>query len=101
MQFDVYRNPGQWAELAPFLVELQSDLLSPIQTAVVAPLVRADPRDDLERASPEVTVNGESFYVSLPELFSIDRRRLGKVTANLADYRVRLVAGIDFLFTGV
>lgn len=101
MQFDVYRNPGRGAELSPYLVDMQSDRLQPIQTILVAPLIRADPRDDLERASPAVVVGGDRFFVSLPEMFSIDRRRLGKTVANVKGDRERFVAAIDFLFTGI
>jgi toxin CcdB len=101
MQFDVRRNPGRAAELAPYLIELQDDRVRVVRSVVVAPLLVFDPRDDLGRLTPQMYFEGERFLVSVAELFAMDKSRLGPVVVNLESERERIIAAIDMLFTGI
>lgn len=100
MQFDVHRNAGRGAAVAPFLVDLQHDATSQLRLRVVAPLIRAGSIDRIEIVTPEVTVGGIGFLISIPELFAIDQRRVGPVQANIAAHRDAVVRALDLLFTG-
>ena len=58
-QFDIHANPfPRSRERQPFLVALQSDLLSrSLDTVVVAPLEAADTGKFADRLNPRVTVD--------------------------------------------
>lgn len=101
MQFDVHRNLGRGREVAPFLVDLQQVEIEQLRTTVVAPLVsdllfKAHPR-----LTPGIAILGTRYFLSMPELFSIERRLLGPSVQNIAAFRHLIVGAIDLLFTGV
>jgi toxin CcdB len=101
MQFDVFANPDAGeAAYRPFLVVLQSDLVSDLRAAIVAPLVRRQDMTGAQRLNPLVTVGGEEFWLATHELFALDRRVLRKKIASLAECHDQIIAARDMLFTG-
>ncbi|MBV9235304.1 MAG: CcdB family protein [Xanthobacteraceae bacterium] len=64
-QFDVVANPFPHSRgRQPFLVALQSDLLTQsFDTVVVAPLEPGDSRNFMDRLNPSIMVEGRSFVV--------------------------------------
>ena len=100
-QFDVYaqgftRNPD-----IPYVIALQSDLLSPLRSVVVAPLKRPNVMPVFSRLTPRLDVNGETLVLSPMELVHVPVRLPGPPIANLHDDRERITAALDVLFTGV
>jgi|GEM_PF-1389509 toxin CcdB len=100
-QFDVYPASFAGDPTVPYMVSLQSDLLAPIQIAVVAPLRSPDHAPSLGKLTPAVTVLGKPYVLMATELVSLARRRLGPPVANIAADRDRIIAALDFLFTGI
>lgn len=103
-QFQVYRNLNRGtAKDYPYLLEVQSNLLSDLRTAVVIPLVKADEYANMKltRLTPMVEVGGETFILMTHQLAAIDRRSLGKVVADLSSQRSEVVASMDFLISGI
>lgn len=102
-QFDVLSNPDpSEAEYRPFLVNLQSDLVSQLTSTVVAPLVPRAQMRGAQRLNPIVTVNGSEYWLSTHELFAMDRRILTKQPiANLVNDRDAIITALDFVFTGI
>lgn len=100
-QFDVVANPeaGEAAH-RPFLVILQSDLVSDLNSAVVAPLIPRERMIGAERLNPVVSVDGREFWLATHELFAVDRRILKNQVATLGPNRDAIVAALDLLFTG-
>jgi toxin CcdB len=100
-QFDVFANPdAAEATYRPFLVVLQSDLVSDLRATIVAPLVRRRDMTGAQRLNPLVTFGGEEFWLAIHELFALDRRILRKNVASLAESRDQIIAALDMLFTG-
>jgi toxin CcdB len=100
-QFDVFANPDATeAAYRPFLVVLQSDLVSDLRSTIVAPLVRRKDMTGAQRLNPLVNVGGEEFWLASHELFALDRRILRKKVASLAECRDLIIAALDMLFTG-
>ncbi len=102
-QFDVHRNPNpDTASWAPYLVILQSDLLTDLHTAVVAPLVHA-----AQFGRPAATLNpvfdfdGGQVVLSIAELAGVSRQQLGERVGSLSTRRHEILAAIDLLFTGI
>ena len=102
-QFDVLTNTDtQSAAWAPYLVALQHDLLSDLNTVVVAPLIRESegPRP-LGGLNPIVEFAGELLVVSIQELAGVSCHYLGGVVGTLEAERDALIRALDRLFTGV
>jgi toxin CcdB len=101
-QFDVFKNPDATdAKHRPFLLVLQSDLVSGLTATVVAPLVRRRDLTGAQRLNPLVTIAGEEFWLATHELFALDRRKLRSKVVSLAARRDDIIAAIDMLFTGI
>ena len=100
-QFDIVRNPeGDDAAHRPYLIILQSDLISGLRSTIVVPLVVRREIVGAKRLNPLVVVNGEELWLAMHELFAIDRRMLGKPVASLDAEHDSIMAAIDFLFLG-
>jgi toxin CcdB len=100
-QFDVIANPDTAdAAYKPYLVVLQSDLVSGLASTMVAPLIPRANMIGAGRLNPIVLVDGREFWLATHELFAVDRRVLGKTIASLSDRRDAIMAAIDFVFIG-
>ena len=102
-QFDVHRNPNPETNgIYPFLVALQHDLLGPLETTVVAPMVRdVDPSSPITRLNPTFVVEGETVFLSVQEMAGVSRAALGDVVGSVASRRDEIIAALDLLFTGI
>jgi toxin CcdB len=101
-QFDVFENPSaRGRRERPFLIVVQSDVLSDRHTRVVAPLVAHSELQPLSRLNPTVEVDGRKFYFHPAELAHIPKDMLRKPVANLESERYRIVAALDLVFTGI
>jgi toxin CcdB len=102
-QFGVYRNKNPRTKSAfPLLVDVQSDLLEPLNTRVVIPLtaVAALMRKPVSHLTPEVTFDGERYVLMTPQLAGISRADLGPQAGSVAEDRQKILAALDFLLTG-
>ena len=100
-QFDVVGNPDAIdAVERPYLVVLQSDLVSGLTSTVVAPLVPRQGMKGASRLNPIVSVEGQEYWLATHELFAVDQRFLRGRVATLADRRDAIISSLDFVFTG-
>lgn len=103
-QFTVHKNTNpQTRSAIPFLLDVQSDLLSDLETRVVVPLcpasaVRGKP---LRGLTPILQIEGASYILLTPQLAGIPRSELGAVVASVEHNRFEIIAAIDFLVTGI
>jgi toxin CcdB len=100
-QFDVVANPDPTeAAHRPYLVVLQSDLVSGLSSTVVAPLVPRDRMKGAQRLNPILPVESREYWLATHELFAVDQRVLRGRVATLADHRDAIIAALDFVFIG-
>jgi toxin CcdB len=100
-QFDVVANPDPIdAANRPYLVVLQSDLVSGLTSTVVAPLVPHEQMKGAQRLNPIVTVDGDDYWLATHELFAVDQRFLRGTVGSLTQHRDAIIASLDFVFTG-
>jgi toxin CcdB len=100
-QFDVVANPdADDASHRPYLVVIQSDLVSGLRSTVVAPLIARQEMTGARQLNPLVSIDGREFWIAIYELFAIEQHMLGTKIANVGDQRDAIVGAIDFLFTG-
>ena len=102
-QFDVYRNPNpDTQQYAPFLVDVQSDLLVPLSTTVVIPLIKANQvSKPISRLNPKFKIKNTNTVLSTAELAGVSHQELGDYVVSLADHRIEIIDALDLLFTGI
>jgi toxin CcdB len=101
-QFDVVANPeAADAAYRPYLVILQSDLVSGLRSTMVAPLVAREQMAGAQRMNPIFTINGAEYWLATHELFAVEQRMLREKIASLADHHDTIIAALDFVFTGI
>jgi toxin CcdB len=102
-QFDVYRNPeGRTRSAIPYLLDVQSDLLSDLATRAVVPLVLEKRFGRIgRRLNPVFEISDHKVVMSTGEIGGVPRRALGPPVASLAAQRDTIVAAIDFLIFGI
>jgi toxin CcdB len=100
-QFDVYEL-GLTA--APYVVDIQSDLLSDLGTRVVIPLVmfNPEPHRHMKGLHPNIEIDGVAYTLRTSEIAAVAATRLKKKMARLDDnQRLAVIRAVDFLMDGV
>lgn len=99
-QYKVYRNRRPSRRDVPFLLDVQSDLVT-TSSRLVVPLVRMSRHGrPYSRLNPLLTVEGIEVVASIPDLAALDERELGEAVADISDRRAEILSAIDFLLTG-
>jgi toxin CcdB len=103
-QFAVHENTSPATrKRIPFLLDIQSDLLSSLATSVVVPLAEPSVLKGraASRLTPLFTVAGRRVVMLTPELAGVPRRALGRRIASLARHADDIVAAVDVIVSGV
>jgi len=103
-QFYAYKNPNSDTRvLYPYLLDIQSDLLSGLRTTIVIPLSPSKIADpiSLSRLNPSFTLDGKRFIAMTQDIAGIDRTRLGAQAFDLTAHRADIVAAVDFVLSGI
>jgi toxin CcdB len=102
-QFDVYANSNPETNRdIPYLVDVQSDLLAPLSTRVVIPLVKeaAMPKP-AQHLNPVFNIHGEQVVLSTAELAGVPKSAVGGTVGSLSSRRDEIIRAIDFLLAGI
>ncbi|WP_257310070.1 CcdB family protein [Geothrix fuzhouensis] len=103
VSYSVFRNPNPGTNTAiPFLLDVQSEVLSMLGTRLVVPLYRTDAANvhTMSRLTPVVDFQGQPLVAIVPELAGIPRRELGAIAGDLLSSRGEILAAMDLLLTG-
>lgn len=97
-RFDIY----PYSESVPFVMDVQGDLLSGLQTRVVIPLLpEAEAKKEvLAKLKPVISVNGENYILVTTDIGVLRTAELKKPVANAEAQRHCIMDAIDFLFQG-
>jgi toxin CcdB len=102
MKGDVHTNPGESASYAPYLLDVQADLLSELDTRVVVPLIRADAFGRrVNRLHPEFHVADQRLVMATHLIAALRRSMLGPKVASLQAQYDEIVAAVDVLLSGI
>ena len=88
-QFDVYDNPNPRArQWLPYVVDVQSNLLSDLRTRLVMPLARSagEGPSSARRVAPVFVVADERLVLQAQLTAHLDARLLNKPRASLAGH---------------
>jgi toxin CcdB len=102
-QFDVYANTNPDSKKnIPFLLDIQSDLLSSLSTRVVIPMIISSKvKKPINHLMPQFIIQNTTVVISTAELASISTRMLTQKLGSLQSKRNEIIAALDFLFTGI
>jgi toxin CcdB len=103
-RFDIYPNPGQTKKSdVPFLLDVQCDFLSALDSRIVVPLRRVDRFDKValpKNLSPEFEIEGIACFMETPKLASVPAKILKTPVASLSNHHATVTTALDFLFQG-
>jgi len=103
-QFILYKNlDNNTSKAYPYFVDVQSELLSTLNTRLVIPLT---PLYLLAKKAPShlcptVHLEQGDFVVLTQQMASIPAKILAEPVTDLSPYRDEIIAAIDFLITGI
>ncbi|MDR7119965.1 CcdB family protein [Rheinheimera soli] len=103
-QFDVYANPGSHSKVHyPYLVDIQSAVLTSLATRIVVPLGRSSAfgGEAMKGLTPQISFDGEELLLLTPQVASIPQKQLRKPVGSLAHFRDQIVAALDLAITGI
>ena len=102
-RFSVYENIGEHAKTTPFLLDVQTDLLSGLDTRIVIPLRKASlykkvqlPQDLM----PIFSIKGSDFALETPKMAAVPCKILKKEIGSLKSQQHLVMTAIDRLFHG-
>ncbi|HAW92692.1 MULTISPECIES: CcdB family protein [unclassified Arsukibacterium] len=95
-RFDVYKtNP------AGYLLDVQTDLLSGLNTRVVVPLLpRIDAPKPASRLNPMFEIDGQQLVMVTQFMAAIPAAELKQAAASLAEHQHEVSEALDMLFIG-
>lgn len=102
-QFDVYPNRNSRTRDAyPFLVDVQSPVISELATRIVIPLAAGSVLRGgaLTGLTPEINYKGQALLLMTPQLSSVPVRELRNPVGSLEHMRTEVIAALDFAITG-
>lgn len=102
-RFDVYPNPGAHANTTPYLLDVQTDLLSGLDSRMVIPLRSLAHFAKVKlptRLTPVLQIDGADYLLETPKMAAVPNRVLRNATASLADQQAQITGALDFLFHG-
>lgn len=100
-QFDVYLNKNSKSKNEiPYLLDVQSNLLSTLESRVVVPLLKKSIIKPIKYLNPIFLIEGNEVIMSTSEISGIPRSILDKRIISLANKRDEIIAALDFLITG-
>lgn len=103
-QFFAYKNANPRTQKQyPYLLDIQSDLLSELKTTVAIPLSPAKIAASMSmtKLNPSLTLDGESFIAITQDIAGIDRSQLWGQAYDLSAYRSEIIAAVDFVLSGI
>lgn len=97
LRFSVFKNN----ESGGYLLDVQSDILSGLNTRAVVPL---EPVDNSPKPAtylnPIFKINNEPHVMLTQFIAAIPESELNKPVTNFSEFHAEIVAALDMLFTG-
>ena len=96
-RFDIYENAGG----AGYLLDVQSDLLSGLNSRVVVPLLaESSAPSPAQRLNPVFRVEGQAMVMATQYMAAVPERELRSCVGSLAEEQDEISAALDMLFLG-
>lgn len=101
--FRIHRNNSTSADHYPYIVDVQSDLLSALETRLAIPLVESSELSGgpIKNLNPKVSIGKTDYFVLTQQMAAIPKGMLGEPMENVEVDRSQVLSSIDFLITGI
>jgi toxin CcdB len=102
-QFSVHENSNPRTKGdVPYLLDVQSDVISVLATRMVVPLYRQGALHSkaMTCLTPVVRFKNKPLIAMVPEMAGIHQRDLGPIVGELPTIRAEIIQAIDLLLTG-
>ena len=102
-QFHVYRNlSASSKKTTPYLLDVQSNLLSELASRVVVPLrlVKHYSGKPLATLMPVFQIEDHQVFALTQQLAAISTKDIGTPVADLSEHHYQIIAALDFLISG-
>jgi toxin CcdB len=103
-QFSIYKNNGQNKKAYPYFMDVQSELLSDLNTGLVIPLAcKNTTNSQVKGLTPSLLIEGEEFVILVNMLTTINKKILKEadIVTDATDMRDNILAAIDMLIVGI
>jgi len=103
MQYDVYLNPSpQSTHIYPYVVDVQSDLLSFLKTSMTVPLKSYKSRvDSPKNLTPVFNVLGEEMLFISFFAQAMDKKHLKQSVCSLSQHASEIVNVMNCILSGI
>jgi len=96
-RFDVFLNEGG----AGYLLDVQSDLLSGLNTRVVVPLLpKSSAPSPAQRLNPVFSIEGQTLVMATQYMAAVPTSELRSGAGSLAEQQDEISEALDMLFLG-
>lgn len=96
-RFDIFRYEGG----AGYLLDVQSDLLSGLNTRVVVPLLpKASAPTPAQRLNPVLGIGDQELIMTTQYMAAVPVAQMSSCVGNLAEQQDEISAALDMLFLG-
>jgi len=101
--FRIHRNNSASSEHYPFIIDVQSELLSSLDTRLAIPLVLSTKIAGaaIKNLNPTIYIDQSVYVVLTQQLAAIPKAVLGEELDGIDIDRNQLLSSIDFLITGI
>jgi toxin CcdB len=102
-RFSIYQNPEDKTKTTPYLLDVQTDLLSGLNTRVVIPLRKSGQYKSLSSSQdliPSFVIHGKGFVLDTPRMAAVPIQHLKNEVGNLREQQHIVMTAIDRLFHG-
>ncbi|MCC5873044.1 MAG: CcdB family protein [Gammaproteobacteria bacterium] len=97
-RFDIFKNEGGEAG---YLLDVQSDLLTGLNTRVVVPLLPdSSAPSPAQRLNPVFSIEGQQMVMATQYMAAVPEGELRSGVGSLADRQDDISAALDMLFLG-
>ena len=102
-QFDIVTNKGNSSRNGvPYLMVIQSDSVSALETRIVVPLRTVDAYNSntIKIIHIPLSVDGSTYIACISEMAAVPLPLLGDTIGNAEYLRTEITAAVDLMFTG-
>jgi len=101
--FAVHHNKSLAAENYPYLLDVQSELLSGLDTRLVIPLMKKEEIRNaiIKNLNPIARVGGLEYVVVTQQMAAVPKVVVGEKVDHSEFSRTDVLTAIDFLITGI
>jgi len=101
--FNIYKNNNMVSKKEyPYLVDVQSSLLSSLETRLVIPVALATNFSNkiIKNLNPIILIHNKSYVVLTQQMAAVPIKYIGDLVCEGNSTRLEILSAIDFLITG-